>query len=62
VIALIFIDLEGKFPKIKKLKLTSCQLPFFFLEKQIKEEKFDYFDNITELYFENCNIADESIR
>ena len=56
------IDLEGKFPKLKKLKLTSCQIPFFFLEKQIKQEKFEYFDNITELYLENCNIVDESFR
>ena len=28
------IDLEAKFPKLKKLKLTSCQLTFIFLENK----------------------------
>ena len=40
------IDFDEKFPKLEVLKLNSCELPFFFIEKQINEEKFNYFPNL----------------
>ena len=47
------------FPKLNKLKLTSCELPFIFGNLN---NNFNNFSNITELYFDNCNIVDENFK
>ena len=46
------------FPELTKLKLTSCEIPFLF----ITIEDSNFFKNTTELYFENCDITDESFK
>ena len=43
------------FPQLKKLKLISCEIPFSFITLNDSE----FFNNITEFYFENCNLTNE---
>ena len=47
------------FPKLNKLKLVSCQLPFLFFDV---DNDLNSFGNITELYLENCDIVDENFK
>ena len=52
-------DFNDTFPKLNKLKLYSCQIPFLF--NNINKD-FNAFSNVTELYLENCNIVDENFK
>ena len=52
------IKVNEIFPDLQKLKLASCQLPFLF----ITIDDAQYYQNITELYLENCNIIDENFK
>ena len=47
------------FPKLNKLKLVSCKLPFLFFDL---DKDLNSFGNITELYLENCDIVDENFK
>ena len=47
------------FPKLNKLKLVSCQLPFLFFDV---DNDLNSFGNITELYLDNCDIVDENFK
>ena len=52
------IKINKTFPELQKLKLTSCQLPFLF----ITIDDAQYYQKITELYLENCNLIDENFK
>ena len=52
-------NFKETFPKLNKLKLVSCQLPFLFFDV---DNDLNSFGNITELYLENCNIVDENFK
>ena len=52
------IKINEIFPELQKLKLKSCQLPFLF----IPIEHAEYYQKITELYLENCNLIDENFK
>ena len=64
------IKLNETFPEINKLKAYSCQLCFDFSSEEILRKinendpkilkDFIFFNNLTELYLENCNIVNEN--